>query len=707
MSVVRGFTRVARADGDADALREAAEHEARVTEDRDLAVQLLVQAAVVRGEARDHQGAVKDLERALELDPDNREVARRLRSVLVSLGQIPYLIDVLGRSAQRAESPEAAADLHGFVAELHADHRSDLPAALAACDRALARVATHGPTLLKRADYLERARQWSEAAAALRTLVEHTTDRTVLADAHLRLAGICDDHLSDVDQAVRSLRAVLVQDDANREALTRLCRLQLGLGKRDEALSLARRLTELADGPQERAEALVEVARIEKALKKHDECAKTLLEAISLSGAEGTASGDYRTMIGKRGNATWDGFLGALMRYKDLAIRMGQPTGPTYLAIAEVFGDHLNRADRAFSTLREGIEREPAAVDLTLELANRLSAMGSYDRSVEVLRRFLHHDVTKVDVWRGLAIALGNMGDNEESVAVLLALMVLGEGQPEEQMTLRARRARAGEAPPGLLGDHGIRQIQVHGAFDSPAADMTAALAEALGKVYPPEYTQYGLSKRDRIRAGAANSMRNLADRIATIFGVTEFDLYIHSSQSRDASIELASPAAIMVPGWASNLPTAELAFLLARPLAHIARETHPVMRVPTPELSTLVKAATHSQVPGYGSAVDLDAHARQIAKAIPRRSRRLVEEAAGRFASSPPPSVTRWVADVELTAARAALLVCDDIAAACRVLERTRGDKIGEDNTATHLLRFWASDIALRFRRALRQNGR
>jgi len=706
MSVARGFTRVARAAGDAVALREAAELEARVTGDRDLAVQLLVQASVVRSEARDHQGAVKDLERALDLDPDNREVATRLRNVLVSLGQIPYLIDALGRAAGRAQKPEAAADLHVLVAELHADHRSDLPAALAACDRALARVSTHTSTLLRRAEYLERGRQWNEAAAALRTLVEHTTERGILADAHLRLAAICDDHLSNVDQAVRSLRAVLVQDEANREALTRLCRLQLGLGKRDEALELARKLTDLADGPIERAEALVEVARIEKALKKHDNCAKTLLEAISLSGAEGAAADDYRKLIGKRGNATWDGYLGALMRYKDLANRMGHATAPTYLALAEVFGDHLNRVDRAFSTLREGIERDPAAVSLTLELATRLSAMGSFDRSVEVLRRFLHHDVTKVDVWRSLSTAVGNMGDGEESVAVLLALMVLEAGQPEEQMTLRARRARAGEAPPGLLGDHGIRQIQVHSAFDSPAAEMTGALAEALGKIYQPEYANYGLSKRDRIRAGATNSVRSLADRIATVFGVTEFDLYIHSEQVRDVTIELANPPAIMVPSWATNLPTAELAFLLARPLAHIARETHPVMRVPTTELSASLKAATHAHVPGYGNVNDLEHRGRQILKAIPRKHRRLAEEAAARFASQPPPSVTRWVADVELTAARAALLVCDDIAAAARVLVRTRGEKVGEDNTATHLLRFWASDIALRFRRALRQNG-
>jgi hypothetical protein len=50
--------------------------------------------------------------------------------------------------------------------------------------------------------------------------------------------------------------------------------------------------------------------------------------------------------------------------------------------------------------------------------------------------------------------------------------------------------------------------------------------------------------------------------------------------------------------------------------------------------------------------------------------------------------------------------LVSDDVAAAVRVLERTRGERVGDDNTATHLLRFWASDIAHRFRRALRQGG-
>ncbi|MBW2460160.1 MAG: hypothetical protein JRH11_00850, partial [Deltaproteobacteria bacterium] len=219
-------------------------------------------------------------------------------------------------------------------------------------------------------------------------------------------------------------------------------------------------------------------------------------------------------------------------------------------------------------------------------------------------------------------------------------------------------------------------------------------------------YAQYGLSKRDRIRAGAVLAVRNLAGRLGAVFGVTEFELYVHEANVPDVSIELASPPAIMVPAWATSLPTAELALMLARPLAHIARETHAVMRIPAAELGALLEAATHAHVPGYGNGADLEDRSRQVSKAIPRRSRRLVEEAASRYASTTAPDVPRWVADVELTAARAALLVCDDIAGAAQVLGRTRGEKPGGDNTVTHLLRFWASDTSMRFRRALRQGG-
>ncbi len=703
MSVTRGFTRVARAAADPDALREAAEREARVTNDIELAVDLLLHAAVVRGERRDSQGAVADLEKALELDPDNREVAVRLKNLLIALGQVPYLVDVLGRAAGNAHKPERAADLFVMTAELHAERREDLPAALAACDRALAKVSKHIGALTHRAAYLERSRQWSEAADALRRVVEHSKETTVLMDAHLRLAAICDEHLGDVDQAIRSLRAVLVTDEKNHVALSRLCRILLGRGNRDEALVLAQRLVETAEDPTERSAALVEVARIEKARKRPVEAAGALMNAVALSGPSNPAAEELQKLIGHAENATWDSYLGVLMRYKDLASRMHAPVGDVYLAISHVFGDHMNRPDRAMTTLREGIEREPSSAPLVLALGDRLARAGNHDRVIDEMRRFLEHDVTHPDIWRRLARALGAVGEGEESITVLSTLLVLENATPEETMVLRTRRTRTATAPPGLLGDNGIRQLQVNGAHDMTPAALTAAIDEVFAKLYPIDFSRYGVSKRDRLRAGSGDAVRSLADRIAAIFGVIEFELYVHDEPARDVGLEPGSPASVFVPRWATQLGQPALTFMLARPLAHAARALNAIMRVSPAELESVLDSAAGAYNQDYpGGDIDLG---RQISKHVSRRNRRTVEEAANRYAAARPP-IDGWIHDTELTAMRAALLVADDLHAVVKVLEKTRGTEVGRDHVIDDLVRFWASDTAVRFRRVLRQAG-
>jgi tetratricopeptide (TPR) repeat protein len=707
ISGTRGFTRVARIVAAPEALREAATREARVTGDLGLATELLLRSADLQRKAGALEEAARDLETAIELAPESVRVADHLTHVLLEMGDHPRLVEQLVRAADSSAPLDRKAELHVAIAELQVERQGNLAAGIASLGRALKAVPDSVSALALLSASLELAERWSEAADTLKKLVRHTKDDETLVDAHLALASISDDRVGDPHEARKSLTFVLERDPSNTEALGRLGRISAREGRREEAATLAARLVDAAGTPEERAEALVEMAGIERARGEKGSAAKALHEALVILGPATGAGEAYRTLIDERvPEASWDEYLGALLRHRDLARRNGAPLTDAYLELARTFGDHMNRPDRALATLKEATEELPSDPEVSLALAGHFHRARAYDKAIAEVRRLLATTILVPDSWRQLAASLEASGDRDEAAAALQALPVIGAGTAEETVSIHARAARTARARAGLLGDAGFRELHVNAAHDSAAAPLVVALSETFKKLYPGDLGRYNVSKRDRVSSRAEHPMRGVADQVAHITGVSDFDLYIHDERAREVAIELFSTPALMVPRWATDLSQASLVFLLARPLAHISRDMAVFGRVPHDEVPLLLASACQSVAPGFGENVlgreEIEVVASQIARATPRRSRRAVEEAATRYASSPPADPLAWTRDIELTAYRAALLVTDDLGPSLEILERVRGDKIGPPNFATDLVRFWVSHTAVRFRRAM-----
>src|SRR5690606_7694563 len=130
------------------------------------------------------------------------------------------------------------------------------------------------------------------------------------------------------------------------------------------------------------------------------------------------------------------------------------------------------------------------------------------------------------------------------------------------------------------------------------------------------------------------------------------------------ATIEPGSPPALLVPASLETAPDARLAFELARPLALLSRHLHALDPI-SPELleNILVGAARQYEEDfSLGSVTpELEAETRRVAKALPWLQRGRIQDAATSFAAKPT-DVRAWVRDVRRMAARAALLVCDDL---------------------------------------------
>jgi hypothetical protein len=224
-----------------------------------------------------------------------------------------------------------------------------------------------------------------------------------------------------------------------------------------------------------------------------------------------------------------------------------------------------------------------------------------------------------------------------------------------------------------------------------------------MSKLVPANLGQFGIGRRDRMGTRSDHPLRVLAERVGSVVGAPDFDIYIFEAGDGDGQVATTNPASLLIPSWATARPQPQLVYLLAKHLTFLATGMPTVGTMSAGEIGTLLGAAAYSISPTFSPPgvppEELETRAKQIQKAIPRKARRAVEEAGARYAAAPSANLERWIEAVRRTVARAALLLADDLSAAVEIHSRTGGSNL--DPLVKDLLHFWVSDAAVRYRRA------
>jgi len=282
-----------------------------------------------------------------------------------------------------------------------------------------------------------------------------------------------------------------------------------------------------------------------------------------------------------------------------------------------------------------------------------------------------------------------------------------------ERATLSARASRTGAGHAGAFDDSEFRAIDSL-PVDDPASQLLAQIAEGLGKVHAPELDRFGVSSRDRLTAKSGHPLRMLADRVANLFGVEEYDLYLHRAQAIAVEVEFTDPVSVLVPSQFAKLSESQQVFSIARVMANIARKLHAVDKLAPDALAVLLAAAARTIDPTFGTGLAdedfLNNHARRVSRSLPWLGRGAVEEAARAYVAAPRLDPVEWQFRVRLTASRAALVIADDLPGSVGLLRQAEGDLAGltgaplaQGMRGVHdLMRFWVSDAALTLRRRL-----
>ena len=715
LAAALGVTRMAEQSQDPGLLGEAAELAFRVLGDKGIGASLLVKASNALLAKGDVEGAVMALEAALEKHPDSVEAAVEIRRLLTGRREFDRLFDTLCQAAQWSTDRERMASLWLDVSEILADEKRDVPAAIAALHRTLEYLPRHIPTLMRLGDLYSRDKQWAEAVDRLKQALAANPPPEIEIAAHLMLSRILKDELGDEARALVSLERVLSLHAKNREALTRVLEIQMRRGQMDAAANTAAELVSVASSNKERAETLSLLARLNRQNKNLDAAANAYEQAVSLVGTEGTIAAEFKDLLIEQKllgeDPRWDYYIGALSGYSE-SQNDPRKRSAIQLEIAQVLADEMELVDRALHTLQRALAADTENPALRTELAKRLRLSGHFPQALIELRRLLEIDVTKIETWSAILECFQGLKRADEATLAMAPLVALGFANDLEKATVAARPSHFARSRPLSFDDTAFRGVDARGT--DPALAVLAAISENVGKVHPPELERWGVSSRDRITTRSGHPLKQLADRVAGVFGTLEFDIYLHRAHGGMLEIELTDPPGLLVPAHVATLRESEQVFLFARPLALLARGAHVLGRLAPTEVALLMLAACRILDPSFGAGqADEDflvQHSKRVQKALSRRARRALEEHAPAFMAGPRPDWEQWAFEHKKIASRVAVLLADDLPSSVAMVRRMEGDLAGLRGAAlaqgialTHdLLRFWVSDAAFALRRRI-----
>jgi tetratricopeptide (TPR) repeat protein len=705
IGAARGLTRVAQETDDPHALVDALKREADAERDPRAAAELLEQSAAVRLQRiGDHDGARRDFEKALEIWPDSVRAADGLTDVLSIDSSWSVLVDRLSQAASSAGSVDRASALWMAVASIQYDELGETPAAIRTLQRVIKIHPRHLDALERLATLFESTESWHEAAATMEQLLAAAPDNTRVGRVMVRLSRLYRERLGTPEKAHRHVEAALAVDPTDPVALHELSLVHEATGNLDDALTVARRLLEVGGGAAQ-SNGLLRIGQLEHATGNVEAAKAALRDAVVLEGASGQALGVFGSLC--ETPEDWRTLASALDAHEPADEKAMLAAG---LEVARILADQCGDAAGAIEALQARLRDGATAAELRLDLAARLREQGDVTAAVEQIQAVLANEPSRADVWRELARTYDAAQRDREARIATLPLRALGVDDEEDRARLAASSPRSGLVRPRSLRGAILEQLGTPRPEDAAAGALLSALGPALGKLYPPDLQSYGLATRDRLPTEANHPLRDIANQIAAALDIHHFDLFLHRVRNRSVTIELGAHPAILVPASIMERDAATQAFLLARVMTHIARGHQAVEKLTPRELDVLLASAARIVKPDFGSGLTseefLNEQTRKLQRAIPRRDRRAVREAAVAYAQAQRVKFDRWVHAAQRTATRAALLLCDELDPLARELQSqiaperaAEGETFESHPEFIDALKFWASPAAMHLR--------
>jgi len=363
---------------------------------------------------------------------------------------------------------------------------------------------------------------------------------------------------------------------------------------------------------------------------------------------------------------------------------------PLRMKLAFAFSNGLNDHDKAVAEYWDILKQDPNFIQAQIELAKVFGKnieTGNATAALKENRNVLHLNPLHFDSYRALAKIYEKLGQYDKIFCLYRILEVLGAANSTEEGFLADNRLKMGKDFKAPMGDDDRGRF-IYPEDSKPAPrKFLMTFAPFLDRVFGNQFESLGFKKNDRLTPQSKNPIRDLCDRLAIGFGVTDFDLYAGKVGKEIVAVYFQDTPTIVVEADAvRRLNVEEQRFVLGKALFMIKEGTAIVGRMKEGELKMLMSSLRKGfQAQANKSAAALNGREEklfaEVDKVVSRKARKSVVEFAEKMKAEDEKFVDQeFRLSVDVAFARAGLVASCDFGVALGALAKTEKMMFGVD---------------------------
>ncbi len=521
------------------------------------------------------------------------------------------------------------------------------------------------------------------------------------ADELARIATTLADDLDDVRGAIEALEEARKLRAGDLMILRRLEELYSKVGAWPKVIEILGALCLEATDGKERARYRVLQADIARAGSKDDVRAMQLYEA-ALEEDPGDPSALAKLVELRSERGEWRELEREYARLIDRHAERGRADRAWEFCkrLGGLRRDKLDDAEGAVDAFTGALRCKPDDVETRAQLADLFALQGDNLAAVRELEAAAAVMPRRRHTYRKLFELHTRAGRTDRAWLAAMALEELDAAEIDHEIIANQYRPEGMIRPATALDDAAWEAFLRAPGFDSAVAEILRASAPAAIAAKLDAFRKAGKSELDPARRQDPTSTASVVRTFAwasQVLGVTLPDLFVLDEVPGGiAAAQVALPSTALGPTVVSGPTVQQLAFLAARHLTYYRPEHYALVFFPTlAEITMLFLAAVTTVLSDLPVPASIEEPVARLRKDIADRAddeaKAALDDGVRRFErEGGRADLGGFLRSVELSACRAGLVVCADLAVAARLLkeeQRAVGELTGDDRVADLLV--------------------
>lgn len=550
------------------------------------------------------------------------------------------------------------------------------------------------------------AKEWTRVALFRKKRVEALDDDDEKAAEICRLADVLEQDCGDPQKAAEVLEAGGMAHAGDIGVLTRLERLFAALRQWPKLIGVLDRLCSAASDPVSRGAYRFAQADVVLGRLREEPRGLAFLELALDEDPQNDRALSALIAVRTR-REEWAELAAVYERLIDRFAGLGdrERAWEVCRKLGVLRRDRLLDGPGAIEALRGAVEVRPDDVESRAALAELYAAKGDRTVAVTELEKVAAFAPSRAQTYRRLHELHTRAQRPDRAWLMATCLEELGAADVSHELVIEQFRPDGPIRPTTALEDGWWDECLRAGGADPIVCEILLAVSEAAIELRLEELAAKKklplldpATKQDR--ASTASVVRTFV-WAARALGIGAPDLYLLDDVPNGiAAVPAVVPGTALGPQVRSGMTVQQLAFLAGRHLTYYRPEHYALVFFPTlAELSSLVLTAVRVVIPGISVPPPGDGDSRiasELGGRIEPEKRAALEGAVARLdARGGRLDLLAWIRHVELTAARAGLMLAGDLRVPMRMMKdeaRAIGELSGETKRGD-LLAFCASD--------------